>query len=367
MLRIALVLVVVLFGRYVAIALAGMVLVHGANFILSLVARPYINSVEDVLTAVCAFCSMITALLGLGMFAKRDSVPEEMIVAVVLGDLLIPILAFFVSAVVLMTRESQKQKRLKQMELEARSRAAYEMYGAAATGKDGGNMQDMQTVDGGHVSPYGAGPYYGPATVVPVTVIGDEVKPVSHSRSNTAAGDEVPIEQLSPAEKEIRRCRLALVLIDRKINARVIVVLSNFFMFIGFILFIALVFCVLSLLFQTNPDVIPPRPLRDIQSCDFSRRFNFAGYASWQEFTSNCCCTEAPSYDSYQSVEVWHCRNGRYKERVRAETGRGNGFALRGMCSPFFASGVGAPRCVKNAFQVTAGSAASAYALQNLW
>lgn len=66
-----------------------------------------------------------------------------------------------------------------------------------------------------------------------------------------------------------------------------------------------------------------------------------AGYESWEEFTSNCCCKEATHYptDDYRG-ELWQCKNGKMKERIRVyKDSDKNGLEIRSFCSRDFNDG----------------------------
>lgn len=66
----------------------------------------------------------------------------------------------------------------------------------------------------------------------------------------------------------------------------------------------------------------------------------FADYGSWSEFSQACCCADRQSEASFGEeftpgeVELWHCANGLYKERVRI-----GGLPIRGFCATSFAGG----------------------------
>jgi len=62
--------------------------------------------------------------------------------------------------------------------------------------------------------------------------------------------------------------------------------------------------------------------------CEEGYNLTFAGYNNWQEFTDNCCCTRDLEFEQRGSertnvyfrnlnVEMWRCRNGLVKRRIR--------------------------------------------------
>eukprot|EP01028_Stygiella_incarcerata_P012939 TRINITY_DN807_c0_g1_i1.p1 TRINITY_DN807_c0_g1~~TRINITY_DN807_c0_g1_i1.p1 ORF type:complete len:868 (+),score=187.73 TRINITY_DN807_c0_g1_i1:100-2703(+) len=170
---------------------------------------------------------------------------------------------------------------------------------------------------------------------------------------------------LTEKEKEIFRSNLQLLAIDRRINRVVLNIMTMFFLIVGIIAFIALGFCLIGIFFATNPDFIPGRPLRS-GDCDYHRRFEFAEYDSWTEFTTNCCCREGKKYDDYSRLELWYCENGRYKERIREEDGE-DGFSIRPMCSKTFTVGVTGPTCVDDDYVVYTSFSSTSFQRESLW
>lgn len=76
-----------------------------------------------------------------------------------------------------------------------------------------------------------------------------------------------------------------------------------------------------------------------IGGCNAYYEFEFAGYQSWADFTSQCCCTKHNDIDVRDPeslVEMWRCNNGRKKQRYRAL----NITAIPGSSQPILVSGL---------------------------
>mmetsp|Transcript_12647 Transcript_12647/g.18974 ORF Transcript_12647/g.18974 Transcript_12647/m.18974 type:complete len:514 (+) Transcript_12647:28-1569(+) len=91
----------------------------------------------------------------------------------------------------------------------------------------------------------------------------------------------------------------------------------------------------------------------DPSLCKKHHYMQFAGYDSWESFTSNCCCETStfyndrlfqfsPFFGNYSKVELWKCKNGNQKERVRSGAfingEQGDGLSIRPFCSTSFSN-----------------------------
>ena len=88
-------------------------------------------------------------------------------------------------------------------------------------------------------------------------------------------------------------------------------------------------------------------------------QFEFGGYKSWNEFTSNCCCEAhhslVDSNSTSRIIEMWKClpredttglkitKSFIYKQKLRSDPILGGGFDIRGYCSNTFKAGCGLP------------------------
>lgn len=95
------------------------------------------------------------------------------------------------------------------------------------------------------------------------------------------------------------------------------------------------------------------KPYVEENFCDSYYEFEFAGYKSWAEFASHCCCTrhnDVDIRDPEMQVEMWRCDNGKRRQRYRVLNitvfaGSNNavqvsGLDIRGFCSSEFAANV---------------------------
>ena len=138
-----------------------------------------------------------------------------------------------------------------------------------------------------------------------------------------------------------KKRRMQLIAVDRKLDYAVLTTMTNGFMTIGVIAFLAFGFALTGLLFHTNTQLIPGNALNGGDQTYWTR-FEFAEYGGWDSFVSHCCCRRALSYGSYEKVELWTCLDGRMKERIRMRSGV-DGTNLRPMCSRTFSPGVTGP------------------------
>ena len=124
------------------------------------------------------------------------------------------------------------------------------------------------------------------------------------------------------------------MLIDRQVKSR----LQGYLMAGGVIACIAFSMCILGLISRSSAVVT----ISTDHSASFTQEL--AGYRNWTAFVENCCCLvnlNSPQLSSVLAIEKWMCLNGRIKERARSTYMQGvsaNGFAIRPMCSPTFAT-----------------------------
>jgi hypothetical protein len=123
--------------------------------------------------------------------------------------------------------------------------------------------------------------------------------------------------------------------IDRAVKTR----LQLFLMIAGVLGAVALSLCVIGVITRESTTVLTPFP------SPANTETELAGYASWNDFRYNCCCTANtnPSQGGENRlIEKWICMNGRIKERVREQlidNTTTNGFSVRGYCSVDFTAG----------------------------
>lgn len=365
------------------VALGSMLVIHMISFLFGIYASPFISRVEDVLNSSTSFCAALTSAFGISLVTMRDNIPSWVPILIISVNALLPLLVLVIGILLLRQRESEAAKKRKEIAARAKAEAqqAYDMsggYRAVVFAQQVEWQMNAQygsavvapmppiafaAAPQGAASPSAVGIYTSaPVAVVAVSSSAADAESPPQSRKAFAEGPP------PAAVEEEKRRRLQIILVDRKINQYVLRMMTNFFMFTGVLAFCALCFCLIGLLFATNPDLIPGRPLRS-GSCSYFSRFEFASYSSWSEFTNNCCCKRSTPHDTFSVIELWYCRNGRFKERIRQESGaRDDGRRIRGLCEGSFAVNVTLPFCEGGHFRVrSAPGVASDYVQKMLW
>ena len=132
--------------------------------------------------------------------------------------------------------------------------------------------------------------------------------------------------------------------INYEINETVRRVLVFLFLVVGITATLSFTLAILGMLRTLNW-----RFISGVQRSEDDLRYELAGYNSWDEFTSNCCCMAAthlpPKYPYYAfDVENWICANGVTKERVRRDGYDGetqDGYTVRTLCGMTFQNNCG--------------------------
>jgi hypothetical protein len=180
--------------------------------------------------------------------------------------------------------------------------------------------------------------------------------------------------------------------LDEQLNKHLLKILVNFFLLLGFAAFLSICVALIGLLYLSGTNNFleykskysDTVALPSIAMSSNANTFEFAGYSTWDEFASNCCClgTSNGSGDNATMVETWKCipkegttKNNRfmYKQRLRVDPKLGNGLQLREYCSPIFNPLVVCKQPyfddAKNMYVVGAcdGSSQSSDALSYLW
>ena len=108
--------------------------------------------------------------------------------------------------------------------------------------------------------------------------------------------------------------------IDSSINSNTVRMISTYAIFLGILAFLGLAGAIIGFLasLANNKIYAPVTPESfSLVSTSDHTILEFAHYKNWEEFVDNCCCTEGPTDSTYKKLELWQCRNGYYKQRVR--------------------------------------------------
>ncbi|KNE62587.1 hypothetical protein AMAG_07789 [Allomyces macrogynus ATCC 38327] len=141
--------------------------------------------------------------------------------------------------------------------------------------------------------------------------------------------------------------------LDQDLDQRLLRTLVNSFLGLGLGAFLALAISAIGLMQAVSSnDLVRARAVDTGTAIAAPVAYEFAGYASWAEFTANCCCEAALASSggvpvnvtaSASVLEKWKCRTSAgkfiYKQRMRQYDGE-NGWSVRGYCATSFASAV---------------------------
>lgn len=130
--------------------------------------------------------------------------------------------------------------------------------------------------------------------------------------------------------------------IDYEINAMVRRILFLLFVILGVVACLSLTLALCGMLHSYDSSFID-----GVRFDSYSKDYQLAGYESWSDFTSHCCCVASANmtadYPYYAlDVENWICDNGITKERVRRDLYTGSevsGYMVRSLCGMTFSSG----------------------------
>jgi len=117
---------------------------------------------------------------------------------------------------------------------------------------------------------------------------------------------------------------------DYVINDFTLTTMSNYFILVGILAFMALAAATVGILFSNTNSAV-------VTNHGNMQAYEFAGYSSWSDFTSHCCCIQQPNSDETQ--ETWKCVNGDFKLRTRIDAAA-DGREVRKYCSPLFNANV---------------------------
>ncbi|RKP16159.1 hypothetical protein ROZALSC1DRAFT_25602, partial [Rozella allomycis CSF55] len=167
----------------------------------------------------------------------------------------------------------------------------------------------------------------------------------SSSSQQQSSSDISSTASEPPPETEQERLLRITKVLDTQLDKQLLRLIVNFFLFLGLTAFLSLCIIALGYIIQwQTSSVIATKYASSSSAVQSSvQRFEFAGYSTWTEFTSNCCCEPNPS-DTQN--ERWKCINPKgassgfiYKLRQRVQDGL-DGYSVRGLCSKTFESTV---------------------------
>ncbi|KAI9218193.1 hypothetical protein BC828DRAFT_407818 [Blastocladiella britannica] len=367
---------------------------HSLFAVTSIMSRPYVRKTEDLLAIICLLINVGNALLAL-MVALAYNVPSWIGPLIGVLNIILP----GATLVIGLRMDAREERERKAAELRA-----FEEANATGTTSGGGKLV--------------AGPNARVVTVVATAEMGrgtsagrsssskhgdtseeddDEEEDArlarrersrqerwAQARPTTAGGTQTGAaaaaaaianrDLLSPGDEAF------IDAMDQELDARLLRIMVNAFMVLGFGSFIGTAVAVVGLLYRSAGRTAVSSALMysqggaSLPAGATAASVEFAGYTDWTSFTANCCCQASLSTDSSTGAlvngtvtdvsETWKCRVAGssssssstvaaavsdasfiYKTRARRANGI-DGLSLRPYCSPTFnAAVVAVTRC----------------------
>ncbi|TPX37145.1 hypothetical protein SmJEL517_g01034 [Synchytrium microbalum] len=366
-----LVVAVFVFSVYHEIAIATVIAcIHCFFFITALYSRPYVNITETVLSIACVGLNAANSVLAV-LVAFQLNVPPNTIYAVATGNLAIPILCIVVGSYF----EARLQKRIIESQkariggapankvqlAKDRGRrvhadpgqdealpsfmASRKVPSKGAKGKANVSNQHHQHAAIATRGYEEQGGYDGDNLDRESEESEDEYEYEDHRQDKKTLKDKKKKKKPEMTPEEKRLVELVKRL-DGQLNVFLLRVLVQFFLVMGLAVFLGLCMTGIGIIrIASDSDVVGATSYAELSNTS-ATNFEFAGYASWSDFTSNCCCsTTTSSYTNTSTslYEMWKCLPNSYsgsslfyKKRKRSDTFVGSGIVLRDYCSTTF-------------------------------
>lgn len=323
------------------IALVCSIVIHFFSFLLLAYYQPFVAAFEARVAIMMSLCLTVACVISI-LLLKGVTIPTVVMYVIIAINGLLPCIAIGFG---LYLEWSSGKADDEEQEKEAMTRLSAEMDKKL----EAEQQREQEALNG-------------PLQITTTTTLPGTVPEMEASTSQRANFGLLPIKETAEEKRRRNMRRLRLnqeaklkvkddierenlklndgqgdvdLFIDRAVKSR----LQMFLMVAGVIGAVALSLCLIGLITREQTAVLGPFPAtRTIAS-------ELAGYASWNDFRTNCCCTQNTNPaqgGSYRLIEKWMCMNGKIKERVREiETSSGvfvDGFSVRSYCSVDFAS-----------------------------
>eukprot|EP00003_Mantamonas_plastica_P025648 TRINITY_DN5075_c0_g1_i1.p1 TRINITY_DN5075_c0_g1~~TRINITY_DN5075_c0_g1_i1.p1 ORF type:complete len:829 (+),score=253.40 TRINITY_DN5075_c0_g1_i1:498-2984(+) len=167
-----------------------------------------------------------------------------------------------------------------------------------------------------------------------------EIEEAAYERARRMSSEEQRDKARLVIEQEEAQKNVAKI-IDKNLNRWTLNAITNFFLAMGLLAFVALALCTVGVLYtdalQSNESYeysLSGATTIDEAKADMLRH-QFVGYKSWTDFTDNCCCQKGSGASNQDEVELWRCRNKKTKSRARKLNGQ-SGLVFRDFCAHSF-------------------------------
>ncbi|KAJ1515449.1 hypothetical protein HMI54_001360 [Coelomomyces lativittatus] len=297
---------------------------HSAFAIMSIYSRPYINKGEDILAIVCLFINVLNAVIAL-LVALGFNIPTYVSPIVITLNTVFPT-ATIILGLYFQYLEEKAERKLEEEKL------ARQIQAKLKTKKKKIIKNTKELEDNGDTS---------------------------EDESSIESKININVKEKAKAALKIKKSDLLFIdSMDQELDQRLLNVLVNFFLFLGLVSFLSLAISILGVLLASNSrSFLYPRYFSTSDAPISTLSMEFAGYASWNEFITNCCCQYSLPVDNLGIVinstkinsitEVWKCvipkdvsnstGNFLYKLRLR-KYGNFDGTIVRAYCSTRFNS-----------------------------
>eukprot|EP00003_Mantamonas_plastica_P028940 TRINITY_DN676_c2_g1_i18.p2 TRINITY_DN676_c2_g1~~TRINITY_DN676_c2_g1_i18.p2 ORF type:complete len:576 (+),score=111.56 TRINITY_DN676_c2_g1_i18:1008-2735(+) len=295
--RLILVAISVYFNNNPYVATLLMSCIHGLFTGLSMYSRPYISDVLDFVATATNWSLMCNSLFALAL-TMGINLNNDHALGLILTNIGLPILGLCFGSLVHIRREKEMENRLVHVINQE------------------GYPQDESDIK------------------LPEGLSFDTIELIVR----LDAADEFTESE----QEEIRKA------IDRKLNEYVLRDMIKFFLIMGILSFTAFGFSALGIVYgSTNSFLIPDQVQQVNTTQQYMQQHEFARYNGWRVFVDQCCCESGFSSGDTLKTELWSCKNGYKKERVRQiKTAAGatdDALSARPFCSKFFDDNVCGP------------------------
>jgi hypothetical protein len=312
---------------------------HAMICLLLLVTRPYVMRFEQILSFALAICNVLNAIYAIIVWQVADVPSYTTYVFIVLNGVipaLFLLMGAFLARKMQASAAQKEEKKIAQLELEARDAMR------------NGNEMEIESPN----QPIAREPY----AVVPMSIIATQqiveetsfdeagsptalthkVEPLKESSSSSeeSSEDEDDIDpEMKKRIKRIMKIRQHHNDIQASVlNERSTTLMNKAFMGMGIFFIIALGIAFLGLLREDKQIYLVGG-----ESLYRSKTIMLAGYDTWDDFTSHCCCIpQSTPNDDYSLAERWICGNGKTLERGRVRLDGASGLPIRDFCATSF-------------------------------
>ena len=295
-------------SAYSSAASALVLVIHAAACVFVAALRPYVSFAEQVIGTVFAICNVLNGIYAVYIWREGENSTSTVLTgAFIAANVVLPLIAGITGFIIHRRRAKEAKKLLNE--------ALAEQAPAPAVAVDR------------------------------VPTPQPEVRSASPLPSGQEPAETVPMtEEEMEAVRELDGPQRVALLRRRAKNSRKVnflneestKVLNSSFSVLGLFFFFAGGIAALGYLRQPLPTFLPGSSR--LQTSTF---YTLGSYASWTDFSQNCCCFQQNTGSlNFNVSERWVCANGNTVERGRvSKTLIDDGLPLRSLCSTTFRTG----------------------------